>query len=123
MNEEFLTGLGLDGETCGKILEEYNAEKLGEKVRCRLAEEGAVDCAAAAALLDSNGMTEDNFAERIADLKEKHSALFGKTEMPRFVSQACAQTVTADGFAGLGYSDRLAMFKSNPALYKKLVTK
>lgn len=121
MNEEFLTGLGLDSEVAGRILGEYEAERLREDLGRRLAAEGAVDCEAAAAMLDTDGMTAENIAERIDALKAKHSALFAKANAPKMVSSAQADTTARSDFEKMGYRERLALFKKNPEQYKKLV--
>ncbi len=124
MNEEFLTGLGIDGEVSAKIIEEYEKEKLVADIRSRLEKQGAVDTEAAFSLLDKDGISTENAGERIERLKNEHSALFHKKQVPKFVTEAQVLSKdSADEFSKMSYRQRLELFMKNPEAYKELMKK
>lgn len=125
MNEEFLTQLGLDGETAGKILAEHNRELEGERLSAELTRAinaaGAKDEAAVRALLADEQLEPESISEKIGALKKEHPALFEKENTPRIVSAAADTGTEREGFEKMGYMQRLKLFCENPELYKKLV--
>lgn len=121
MNEEFLSGLGIDKQTSELILEKYESERLNERISSELVSAGAVDKAAAELMLDKDGLNAENLSERIGELKEQHPMLF-KTAAPRIVTSAEGKTsVDKDSFVKMGYRERLELFKKSPDTYKRLV--
>ncbi len=121
MNEEFLTGLGLEKDISDRILKEYNDEKIQTGIAKAFESAGVVDNTAADAMLEKDGLTLENLTERVEALKDAHPALF-KTQTPRIVSSA-QQNKTIDrlAFDKMSYRERLELFKKNPDTYKKLV--
>lgn len=121
MNEEFLTGLGLDRETSDMILQKYDSERLEEGILKELGNAGVADVVAARTMLDCEGLNMDNLSQRVKTLKEEHPALF-KTAIPRIVSSAeIKSTLEKKDFDRMTYRERLELFKKNPDKYKKLV--
>ncbi|MEE0944886.1 MAG: hypothetical protein UIM24_05490 [Clostridia bacterium] len=121
MNEEFLSGLGLDEETSNLIIQQYKDEKLQEKVATELKMAGTVDEAVAKTMLDMDGLTDENVKEKIGQLKEKHPYLFKNTQ-PRIISAAEGKSSVDKGeFSKMSYRERLELFKKNPDTYKRLV--
>ena len=121
MNEEFLSGLGLDEETSNLIIQQYRDEKLQEKVVAELKLAGSVDETVAKTMLDMDGLTNENVRERIGELKEKHPTLF-KNPQPRIISSAKGNASVDKGeFSRMSYRERLELFKKNPDAYKRLV--
>ena len=96
MNQEFLSGLGLEEETVTQILEEYDRERqetaLQNELHKQLELAGAKSVKAAVALLDYEGLSlEDGnisgLSEQLSVLKEEHPYLF-QTQLPRAVASA-----------------------------------
>lgn len=96
MNQEFLSGLGLEEETVTQILEEVEREQQQTLFQTELHKQlelaGAKSVKAAVALLDQEGLsleegTISGLSEQLSQLKEDHPYLF-QTELPRAVASA-----------------------------------
>lgn len=120
MNLEFLTELGLSEEVSGRIMQQYDRERLDAELEQGLKAEQVQDFSAAVALLKDKDITHENMSERIAELKNEHPALFA-IAVPKIVSAAGAQELDADEFKKMSYRERLELYKQKPELYKKLV--
>lgn len=121
MNEEFLSGLGIEKEISDLILEKYDSEKLDERISSELVSAGTVDKAVAEAMLNKDGLNAENLSERIEELKQQHPMLF-KTVAPRIVTSATQKSMPdKDKFAKMSYRERLELFKKSPDTYKRLV--
>lgn len=121
MNEEFLAGLGIDEEICGRIIAEYDREKIESSIKTVLEKAGTVDEKAARTLLDTDGINLENLEERVTSLKKEHPTLF-RQSVPRFVSAAQpTESIKRGDFEKMTYRERLELFKKNPEIYKKLV--
>ncbi len=121
LNQEFLLELGIDGEVSEKILARYNTEKIEAAVERELLGQGVCDRSAAEALLERDGLSEENIAERVGNLKKEHPNLF-KSDVPKIVSTAQPSEAVEKGeFEKMSYRERLELFKKSPDVYKKLV--
>lgn len=120
MNLEFLTELGLSEELSGKIMAQYDRERIDSALEQELKTEQVQDFTAAVALLKDKEITYENMKERIAELKNEHPALFSMS-VPKIVSAAGAKEIDADEFKKMSYRERLELYKQKPELYKKLV--
>ena len=119
MKEEFLKELGIEDEAIEKIISRLNEEKLDEKIREGLEKNGILDMDAAGALLERDGISEENFLERIENLKTSHPSIF-KKNMPEFLSKAdMKENIDRRNFEKMSYLERLDFFRKSPEAYKK----
>ncbi len=119
MREEFLKELGVGEEAIDKILSKLKKEKLEEQIKESLAKNGVLDMDAAGALLDKDGISEENLQEKIEDLKTLHPAIF-KKDLPQFITNAdTKENIDRRNFEKMTYAQRLDLFKKNPGVYKK----
>lgn len=120
MNLEFLTELGISEEISGRIIEQYESERLDAALEQGLKAEQVQDFSAALMLLKDKEITHDNLKERIAELKNEHPALFAAS-VPKIVSGAGIKEPDVNDFKKMSYRERLELYKKKPELYKKLV--
>lgn len=120
MNLEFLTELGISEELSGKIMQQYDSERLEAELRESLEKERVQDFSAAAALLKDKELTHENLKEKVDELKNEHPALFAAS-VPKIVSAAGQKELDADEFKKMSYRERLELYQKKPELYKKLV--
>lgn len=120
MKLEFLTELGISEEVSGKIMEQYESEKLHEALKEGLKAEQVQDFSAAVTLLKDKELTHENLKEKINELKSEHPALF-TSSAPKIVSAAGSPELDSEEFKKMGYRERLDLYKRKPELYKKLV--
>ncbi len=125
MTEEFLAGLGIDGETAKAVLEAAEKEKSALEERAEQLEnelaavklDGAVDgelrrfgaknLQAVTALLELDGITPDEegvetLTKQLEKLKEENGYLFGGVEVPRIVAPSGGKSGKSFGFKFTG---------------------
>ncbi|MDO4618445.1 MAG: hypothetical protein Q4B31_02865 [Clostridia bacterium] len=120
MNEEFLLGLGLDEAVSGEILKKLSEENLNRKIKDGLKKLGVSDEAAAEKLLVREGITEENYMDRVESLKKSHPLIF-KSKAPHIIGNADSKDgVDRSKFEKMTYRERLEFFKKSPEQYKKM---
>ncbi len=120
MNLEFLTELGISEELSGKIMQQYDSERMETALKESLENEKVKDFSAAVLLLKDKELTHENLKEKVEELKNEHPLLFAST-VPKIVSAAGGAEPDADDFKKMSYRERLELYQKKPELYKKLV--
>lgn len=96
MNQEFLSGLGLEQETVTQIMDEYDRERQAQlftqKLHEQVEQSGAKSVKATVALLNQEALSleEGNvlgLSEQLSALKEEHPYLFD-SKLPHAVASA-----------------------------------
>lgn len=119
MKEEFLKELGVGEDAIEKILTRLNEESLENKIKESFVKNGVLDIDAAGVLLERDGISEDNYQERIESLKTLHPSIF-KKRVPEFLGNAdTLEKLDKSNFEKMSYKERLDLFKKNPTAYKK----